>query len=1108
MLKMKTKRFSVLLTVLSALLMMVMAFAMWITPATTTASAAEATATLSFASTSQRTSFSTSQQVWEQNGITFTNNKASSTSNVANYSNPVRLYKSSEIIVEHTSGQITKVEFTCNNASYASELKNSTLEAGTITVSSAKVTVTLSEPSKEVHFTKLNAQIRLNSLTVYYKEAIADCAHDNVSTKYDSAKGEHYDYCEDCKTELEDTREACNFGEATIASIGGGKHTLTQVCDTCQGEKVTTEACSEFTEGEWETVDGVHTRTLTCTLCGGEQVESDDCQISEGEWVREGDEHSKTGTCTVCGDSTTVTEACTLNYTNVSNDDKTHTTTSTCSVCGQDSEPEVKACTFEESWEVGDEVLTYTCEYCAYFYTEAATLYTVTYSVPEGVEAPAASIVADGYSAVLSDEVDNYDEYTFVGWTNEAYSQNTQAPEVIYEAGEDLKVSENITLYALYTYAEGTTEETWNLVTAANQLAVGKEIVIVASGSNYALGSNQANNNRTAVAVTKDTNTNTVTWTTAVQTITLEAGTVDGTWAFYVAGGTGTNAVNGGYLYAAGSGSNYLRTQVVNDANGSWSISITSEGVASITAQGTNANNQLKKNSQSALFSCYASGQQTVSIYVKTGGAIIYYTTGSASEAPCEHVNTTEEIDAPTCENTGWKKVVCDDCGFTLEEGTIAKLEHEYVDNFCVNGCGKQDPETIDYSGYYYISFTHNSTVYYVDNSELASNNRYYARTDAPATDSVTAKYVFRLEKTATGIYSLYELDGDLYQADITVELVDGAYRFSATVDGEESMLLFNNNNGQEKKYVKFYKATNAGQANYAQDITLTPVEIGDMSGATLTLGEDIAVNFKADIADSIAEDVVMYFTVNGETKDVQGEKGEDGSYVYSLNLPPQYMAVEILAELKYGEAVIDSYSYSIKQYAQNKLNAEDSSDELKQLVSDMLYYGDAAYKYYYYETTGETTDETPATEGVENLLAASNAQPTEAVKMSLEKNTEISTYPAYFKSATVWFASVNQIRVTIAAEDLSKVSLTINGVEKDVTSNMIYTDGIYTTDFGTSYEFVLSYDGVVMQTLTYSVNAYAYSMLKDGSTASAEMKALAKTLYNYGVSAVNYAKA
>ena len=44
---------------------------------------ASTTATLSFASVANRTSQTTAQQVWEQNGIKLINNKGSSTSNVA-----------------------------------------------------------------------------------------------------------------------------------------------------------------------------------------------------------------------------------------------------------------------------------------------------------------------------------------------------------------------------------------------------------------------------------------------------------------------------------------------------------------------------------------------------------------------------------------------------------------------------------------------------------------------------------------------------------------------------------------------------------------------------------------------------------------------------------------------------------------------------------------------------------------------------------------------------------------------------------------------------------------------------------------------------------------
>lgn len=88
--------------------------------------------------------------------------------------------------------------------------------------------------------------------------------------------------------------------------------------------------------------------------------------------------------------------------------------------------------------------------------------------------------------------------------------------------------------------AEGEAK-TATLVTDVTTLKVGDEVVIAAKDADYALGTNQKTNNREAVAVTKDGSK--LTLTEKVQTLTLQNGTKENTFAFY----TGS-----GYLYAAG----------------------------------------------------------------------------------------------------------------------------------------------------------------------------------------------------------------------------------------------------------------------------------------------------------------------------------------------------------------------------------------------------------------------------------------------------------------------------------------------------------------------------------------------------------------------------
>ena len=126
-----------------------------------------ATATINFNSTGNRTSFSTELQVWQQNGITVTNNKASSTSNVGNYSNPARFYANSELIVTSTVGKIVSMVFNCYGEDATKYLSGS-YDGATLTSNGATVTVTLATPSESFTFASLANQVRVNSIDVTY----------------------------------------------------------------------------------------------------------------------------------------------------------------------------------------------------------------------------------------------------------------------------------------------------------------------------------------------------------------------------------------------------------------------------------------------------------------------------------------------------------------------------------------------------------------------------------------------------------------------------------------------------------------------------------------------------------------------------------------------------------------------------------------------------------------------------------------------------------------------------------------------------------------------------------------------------------------------------
>ena len=128
----------------------------------------EVTKSLSFANKAQRTTFNSSKQVWEQNGIVLTNDKDKSTSAVADYANPARFYKSSKITIT-AGGQITKIVFDCNSNSYATSLQKSLGSAlGAVSVSGDKVTLVPTATS--IAFNLTDAQVRMDSISVTWLE--------------------------------------------------------------------------------------------------------------------------------------------------------------------------------------------------------------------------------------------------------------------------------------------------------------------------------------------------------------------------------------------------------------------------------------------------------------------------------------------------------------------------------------------------------------------------------------------------------------------------------------------------------------------------------------------------------------------------------------------------------------------------------------------------------------------------------------------------------------------------------------------------------------------------------------------------------------------------
>lgn len=173
----------------------------------------------------------------------------------------------------------------------------------------------------------------------------------------------------------------------------------------------------------------------------------------------------------------------------------------------------------------------------------------------------------------------------------------------------------------------GIAQTTFTKVTSASGLEAGANYLIVAHHEDLgvlAMGY-QKSNNRQAVLVDENGESITVTLGTDPNSETdvfqFTLGGSAGAWTLF-------DEVKGGYLYAASSTSNNLKTQTTLDANGEWSITFNGDGTAEVVAQGENTRNNMRFNPNASnnapLFSCYAETSNIdtrVSFYKAGGGS-------------------------------------------------------------------------------------------------------------------------------------------------------------------------------------------------------------------------------------------------------------------------------------------------------------------------------------------------------------------------------------------------------------------------------------------------------------------------------------------------------
>ena len=219
-------------------------------------------------------------------------------------------------------------------------------------------------------------------------------------------------------------------------------------------------------------------------------------------------------------------------------------------------------------------------------------------SIPNGTEVTLVAVPAEGYVLGSLTVTNANNEPVTMTETNGVYSF--------------IMPSSNVTVNATIAVP--------NTYTLATSIESGKEYIFVGKDNNvyYAMGADKGNNRygieisaneQTAYAMVVNTVAN-------AHEFTISSLATDGVYSIKDA------TTSGGYLYAASSNDNHLKTESELDqnGNGNWSITIDSEtGQASIIANGTNSHKYMRFNNAQDLFSCYGSNsnQHPIFLYEK-----------------------------------------------------------------------------------------------------------------------------------------------------------------------------------------------------------------------------------------------------------------------------------------------------------------------------------------------------------------------------------------------------------------------------------------------------------------------------------------------------------
>ncbi len=250
-----------------------------------------------------------------------------------------------------------------------------------------------------------------------------------------------------------------------------------------------------------------------------------------------------------------------------------------------------------------------------------------------------------------------------------------------------------------------------------------------------------------------------------------------------------------------------------------------------------------------------------------------------------------------------------------------------------------------------------------------------------------------------------------------------------------------------------------------------------------VTLRDDLSMNFKLDVDETIAETAQVVITVSGKTT-TQSAKEE-----VSVNVSAIQMNDTITVQVVNGNDKSEEQTFTVLEYAQSVL-ADEEMSQYHPMVKEMLNYGGYAQTYFGYNTDNlANKDLDPAEVGKEEV-------PQVAAPVEVEGTVEgISA-----QGASLVFRNKIAVRYYFKVTgDVANYTFKANGVtyKPVVTTENVYIEvqGINPQDLENTITVTVN------DTLSFSYSPMTY-IIRMSQKGTEHMRPLMKALYNYYLAA------